>query len=320
MEKFNAAWKGRDTATMSALLHPSNKIMRGEFERRAGVTLPKQVGKTRDAVRQYFAQNPVAEKAATPPPEPTGIEWKKAKIIPTRQGVVAVPIEEPSAGLQKPTGPSEKIDALEAKIRDLREQRDAADAVGDSETYGRLADEISKLGKQLKEAVDESFEFKPIVAPKAPEKMTRDELRAAIRNKLKNPGGTPGSGPAMMSLPRPKINFELLRMVQQFGQMVFVDDGITDLKGWTAKMVDELGEEARPYLPPTWDHVNMEFGDGTLSGSRDDGTRVADSPRTWTYCLWILKLCDLAASRTYIPDGLYRIDTFYVLLPAYWSS
>jgi len=38
------------------------------------------------------------------------------------------------------------------------------------------------------------------------------------------------------------------------------------------------------------------------------------------YCLWILKLCDLAANRIRIPDGLYRIDTFYVLLPAYWSS
>ena len=112
--------------------------------------------------------------------------------------------------------------------------------------------------------------------------MTRDELRAAIRNKLKNPGGTPGSGPAMMSLPRPKINFELLRMVQRFGQMVFVDDGITDLKGWTAKMVDELGEEARPYLPPTWDHVNMEFGDeeaqdGRL-GEEDTGLLEGESP------------------------------------------
>ena len=29
---------------------------------------------------------------------------------------------------------------------------------------------------------------------------------------------------------------------------------------------------------------------------------------------------NLAANRTRIPDGLYRIDTFYVLLPAYWSS
>ena len=172
------------------------------------------------AMRISGAKAPEAEEGvAVPPPEPsTGITWTKAAIIPTRAGVVAVPIEETAAP----------------------------------------------------------------AAPKASEKMTRDELRAAIRNKLKNPGGTPPSGPAMMAAPRPKIDFGLMRMVQQFGKMVFVDDGVTDHTAWVAKMVEELGEESRPYLPPTWDHVNMEFGDEEAQdgriGEEDTGLLAGESP------------------------------------------
>jgi hypothetical protein len=56
-EKFNSAWDSKDADGMNDLLHPDNRGLRAEFERRSGTKLPKAVGGTRQAVTDYFAKS-----------------------------------------------------------------------------------------------------------------------------------------------------------------------------------------------------------------------------------------------------------------------
>jgi N12 class adenine-specific DNA methylase len=82
----------------NSMLHPSNKISRNIFYEITGQKLPAGVG----ATQKFFTLKPFEKKAAwlkekakeeTPESAPV-VTWKKAAIIPTRDGVKAIPIEE----------------------------------------------------------------------------------------------------------------------------------------------------------------------------------------------------------------------------------
>ncbi len=61
--KFEAAWEARDIKGMGDLLDVRNRGLRAEFERRAGVKLPRTVSGTRQAVAQWST---VAEAKSAP--------------------------------------------------------------------------------------------------------------------------------------------------------------------------------------------------------------------------------------------------------------
>ena len=102
VEKFNTAWEGSNIPAMGDMLHPSNKTMRAEFEKRSGVKLPSTVGGTKEAVKQYFLTR------GTKPAEPT-------KPRPLFTKPPAKP--EVSAGLQQPEKPGEPVAAGKEEFR-----------------------------------------------------------------------------------------------------------------------------------------------------------------------------------------------------------
>lgn len=138
--RFDAAWDGDDAQAMKALLDPSNKALRAEFERRAGVKLPRTIKGTGEAVDQVYAGRkpaaaPVAPEAAQPSPKPA------------EAPAAAAPAETPS-----PTPASERLaDVLtpesvaEAAVRDAATKGEVeilpfADAVKRTATEKALRD------------------------------------------------------------------------------------------------------------------------------------------------------------------------------------
>ena len=104
-EKFNAAWAERSIEGMQALLDPSNRGMRAEWERRTGTKLPRGVAATDKAVADYFGKPPSGGVAASPMPSRAAAVGSP----PPLGGPPPLPHEEPSFSAL-PLGMPELVD------------------------------------------------------------------------------------------------------------------------------------------------------------------------------------------------------------------
>ena len=91
--KFNSAWEDRVIGPMQELLHPTNRALRAEWERRTGTALPRGVAATNSAIADYFIQ-PSNPESIVVPTEPATLETTPEVAV---EKVEPEPDEKPAA-------------------------------------------------------------------------------------------------------------------------------------------------------------------------------------------------------------------------------
>lgn len=110
--KFNAAWDEKNADSLKELLYPENKGLRAEFEKRSGISLPKTINGTRQAIDDFISRSiPPEIKRIEEPPKPLTEEEQKVKDASDKQ--------KPNAGTGLTKAQSQYLAEKLGEMKDL---------------------------------------------------------------------------------------------------------------------------------------------------------------------------------------------------------